>query len=667
MRAYLRLLTGIAAVGMIALAGCSGGSSNSGSGGTTTPPLTTTLTLSATSLTFTGTVGTASATQTITVTSTGTAPISFTSVAITGANASAFTETTNCGSAVSTSCTVTVGFKATAAGPSVATLVFTDTATGSPQSVLLTGTATVGGLTYTLSLSTSALTFASANVGLTASQSVTVTNTGTGYVYFQGNMLTGTNASLFGNTTTCNNLAPAATCTVTVTYTPTGSGSSTASLLIADNALAGGVGSATQTVTLNGTAISTAAAGSTADCSTTTGSGATSTGGPCTALTIQGDPIAAGGFHGYADPSLRKDPNAGLLNLAYSWARTLADGTHVVELHLASSTNSATSFTEVGTLWPTTTYNNTTSTAYAAGTNYTSHEVVDLIPIPGTGATAGQTVWVQAHEEYLVKPQAGIYDQRDATLYISVSAVNVPNPASPGTTLTGLYTAPEARLGAVSVDASRSITQRITGLSTALSKCATLGQPALWYQSGVLYLALECGENTTLGYDAHELSHYLFTTTPTGADATQWTWAYAGELATPAQAGKMGAQDGTPYSFFTEPEFVQGKSGQLYFIVTPGVFAPQTAQQPVIQYGCRAVPVTALSATGATLATDTTTGVLSYTAKVTESDLYGGVNEGPAACTYDPNSILGIVIGRKYENDPTLGFDIFPVGSGVNP
>ena len=535
------------------LAGCSGAST--GTGGTVTPPVTTTLGISASALTFTGTVGGAApATQTLTLTSTGTTPVTLSSITVSSA---AFSLTNNCSTTLSTSCTLVVGFTPQAgSGTATGALTITDTATGSPQSVTLTGITT-----------------------------------------------------------------------------------------------------------------STPVASNVVDCSTTVGTGATSTGGPCTALTIQGDPIAAGGFHGYADPSLRKDPNASLFNLGYSWARTVAaDGTHVVELHLASSSNSGTSFTEVGTLWPTTTVVNTTGTSYYLGTNYTSHEVIDLIPIPGSGAAAGQTTWVQAHEEYLVKPQAGIYDQRDQTLVVSVSAVNETTPATPGTTLLGLYTAPEARLGAVSVDANRNVTQRLSGLSTALAKCATFGQPALWYQGGVLYLALECGQNATLGYDpAHELSHYLFTTTPTGANATQWTWAYAGELATPAQAAKLGTQEGTAYSFFTEPEFVQGRSGQLYFMMTPSVFAPQTAQQPVIQYGCRTVPVTALSATGITLATDATTGVLAYTSKITEADLYTGVNEGPAACTYDPASNLGIVIGRKYENDPALGFDIFPVATGVNP
>jgi hypothetical protein len=79
------------------------------------------------------------------------------------------------------------------------------------------------------------------------------------------------------------------------------------------------------------------------------------------------------------------------------------------------------------------------------------------------------------------------------------------------------------------------------------------------------------------------------------------------------------------------------------------------------------VPVTSLSPTGITLDTDTTTGALAVTGKLAESDLYSGVNEGPAACTYEPTAINGMIMGRKFENDPTYGFYIYPVNSNVLP
>ena len=335
---------------------------------------------------------------------------------------------------------------------------------------------------------------------------------------------------------------------------------------------------------------------------------------------------------------------------------------------MAYSTNAGASFTYLGPLYQSVQTTQTATTAYSS-VDDSSTETVDLLPIALTGTSAGQTLWVQAHQSYLVAPQGGIYDQLTATNLISVTAVQVATPASPGTALLGLSTAPEARLGAAGTDASRTITTNLIGLSTTTSKCGNWGQPTLWYQSPYLYLAVECTEFTGQ-LDANELAHYLYYTTPTGADASKWVWAYSGIFATPTQAALLGTTtaENTTYKFFTEPEFVATQSGQLAVILTPGVFnTSPTATQPVIQYGCRLVAVTSMGPTGITLQTDPTTGALVVLGKVTENDLYSGVNEGPAACTYEPTATNGIIMGRKFENDPTYGFYLYPVNSGVRP
>jgi beta-propeller repeat-containing protein/centrosomal CEP192-like protein len=99
------------------------------------------VTLSATSLTFPDTaVGATSALQTVTLTNSGTATLTLTTIAATGD----YTETNNCGSSLSVgaSCAVSVIFKPTQTGTRSGGLTFTDNATGSPQSVSLTGTGT---------------------------------------------------------------------------------------------------------------------------------------------------------------------------------------------------------------------------------------------------------------------------------------------------------------------------------------------------------------------------------------------------------------------------------------------------------------------------------------------------------------------------------------------
>jgi subtilase family serine protease len=102
----------------------------------------TSLDLSATSLSFAGqTVGTPSSPQTITLTNMGSATINLWQMAILGTNPGDFSTTTNCGAtlATSASCTVNVTFTPAATGSRTASLLFSDDAGASPQSVALSG------------------------------------------------------------------------------------------------------------------------------------------------------------------------------------------------------------------------------------------------------------------------------------------------------------------------------------------------------------------------------------------------------------------------------------------------------------------------------------------------------------------------------------------------
>jgi len=99
--------------------------------------------LSPSSLTFAAqTVGTTSAAKTVTLTNLGTTALTITSISITGTNATDFSQTHTCGSslAAGASCTMSVKFKPTATGARTASLSVADNASGSPQTVKLTGT-----------------------------------------------------------------------------------------------------------------------------------------------------------------------------------------------------------------------------------------------------------------------------------------------------------------------------------------------------------------------------------------------------------------------------------------------------------------------------------------------------------------------------------------------
>ena len=101
------------------------------------------VTLSATSLNFgTQTVGT-KANQTLKITNSGTAPLTVSSVQLSGTNAADFSIVTNgCTASVApaASCQLSLTFDPSAVGSRTATLSITDNATGSPQTVSLTGT-----------------------------------------------------------------------------------------------------------------------------------------------------------------------------------------------------------------------------------------------------------------------------------------------------------------------------------------------------------------------------------------------------------------------------------------------------------------------------------------------------------------------------------------------
>ena len=83
-----------------------------------------------------------SSAQTVTLTNTGSATLSITSVTVTGTNASDFPESDTCGNSVATgaNCRIAVMFTPAASGARTAALSIADNASGSPQTVSLSGT-----------------------------------------------------------------------------------------------------------------------------------------------------------------------------------------------------------------------------------------------------------------------------------------------------------------------------------------------------------------------------------------------------------------------------------------------------------------------------------------------------------------------------------------------
>ncbi|MFN7998587.1 MAG: choice-of-anchor D domain-containing protein [Bryobacteraceae bacterium] len=208
------------------------------------------------------TTGSTSAALTTTVANTGAAVASFTSIVVSGNDAADFSiSTKTCGAtlAAGATCTVSATFKPVAGGIRQSAIVFTDDATGSPQSVTVQGTgqsATAG-----LGFNPTAIAFPATTVGATASAiSTTVTNFAAASVTFTGVHLQGTNVadfSISGNG--CTTLAQASTCYVSVTFTPLAVGVRQAYLAFADSAtgspqivpIVGTAQSATQSISVS--------------------------------------------------------------------------------------------------------------------------------------------------------------------------------------------------------------------------------------------------------------------------------------------------------------------------------------------------------------------------------------------------------------------------------
>ena len=189
---------------------------------------------------------------------TGDAPLNFSSVVVTGGNAGDFsTGTTDCTTNIlpGNSCSVSVQFTPTAAGVRQSTLQFTDDATGSPQSVVLTGIGNSG--VQALSPSQSNIDFGGQILSTTSSNNaVFMTNSSGSSVTISAVSFTGANAGDFailpGSTCAGATLVANANCSVNFNFTPSALGIRLASLQFTDT----GAGSP-QLVGLAGTGIAT--------------------------------------------------------------------------------------------------------------------------------------------------------------------------------------------------------------------------------------------------------------------------------------------------------------------------------------------------------------------------------------------------------------------------
>ncbi|HEY6448368.1 MAG TPA: choice-of-anchor D domain-containing protein [Acidobacteriaceae bacterium] len=209
-----------------------------------------TVSLTPASIAFPNTVmGTTSDAKVITLKNTGTVTTTISSIALGGTNPTSFVQLSGCGStlAAGASCSIYVAFAPASAAALSGKLSVADTASGSPQSVALTGTGTSA---PSVKLSTTSIAFPTTAHGTTSeARAVTLTNGGTATLTLSSITLTGTNPADFEALNTCGpTLAAGASCTVYVAFRPATAAAFKATLSIADNG-----SSSPQSVALSGT------------------------------------------------------------------------------------------------------------------------------------------------------------------------------------------------------------------------------------------------------------------------------------------------------------------------------------------------------------------------------------------------------------------------------
>jgi hypothetical protein len=185
-------------------------------------------------------VGATSQPQTALLRNMGSSPLSISSITPNGD----FAETDSCGTSVAaaSSCTFSVTFTPTTAGPRSGSIVIQDDAAGSPHVINLRGS----GSGAVALLTPASLAFSTQQIGTSsAAQTVTLTNTGNATLRVGSLQI----AADFAQSNNCpSTLASNSSCTLNITFTPIATGTRNGTLTISDNAQ-----SSPQTVSLTGT------------------------------------------------------------------------------------------------------------------------------------------------------------------------------------------------------------------------------------------------------------------------------------------------------------------------------------------------------------------------------------------------------------------------------
>lgn len=328
-------------------------------------------------------------------------------------------------------------------------------------------------------------------------------------------------------------------------------------------------------------------------------------------------------FNGYADPSIRQEPNSTRIWVAYSFPHIKQSGNYYipsVAIHLAKSEDSGNTWSFVKNLFEPISLNNPANTNQDG---FLDHEVINLLPI-SNGST---TDWFAACLNYFVPTVGGYASRPNNSFYISIIKSNSPDNLDKG------------QVGTI----GGNLTHSAWNVNTTLippdltNDYFFWNEPALYYDAdnGKLYLIMVAFVYNGGKPVMSKNNVYVYSTTPAG-NPNSWTWQFKGTLVNSSIASELGGER------LSQVDLSKGTDGKLLLICTPDDF--NSTKNDFNHKGCKVLEIQSLENPG--FERDANEKLIVRTI-ITASD----ANDlGSAASSYDPASSTGILFTKRIKS-----------------
>ncbi|MBI3141533.1 MAG: hypothetical protein HYZ16_01755 [Bacteroidetes bacterium] len=353
----------------------------------------------------------------------------------------------------------------------------------------------------------------------------------------------------------------------------------------------------------------------------------------CQELLVDNDPYQVNpDFYGYADPSIRKDPNGNALWLAYSFPHYKMSGNTPVPsvaIHLAKSNDQGNSWHFVKKLFEPLAISNPADTGQKG---FLDHEVVNLLPLQHKG----QSFWLAARLQYFIPEEGGFKARPNNSFFISIVEAADPTMLTDG------------EIGTIggSMTHERWEVDQILIPTEQLGTSFFWNEPALYYDDneGILYLAMVAFVYHAGLPQMEKNNTHVYSTRPEG-EPGQWEWSYRGILANHEVAKELGAER------VSQIDLALATDGTLLLVLSPDDWNVQEAD--FNHKGCQVLEVESLWMPTLARSLD---GKLRVRTVVTASD----ANVlGSGASAYDPGSATGLLFTKREKTSNSLTASIW--------